>query len=423
MADETITAESLAKLKKILEGPAHSRMIPGTLLGSGGMADVHAVFDEALLRHIARKTLHPDHLDNDVVVNEFVREVRITAALDHPYIVPVYDLGFDDEGHLFFTMKRIEGTNLKDFIEELEPGRLDRKTLLTLLEVLVKVCDALAFAHDRGVIHCDLKPEHIVMAEYGQVFVMDWGVAHITEDAGQLLAELRADEEEDEEGVVRGTIQYMSPEQASAAWDSVTAPSDVFSVGAILYHVLTQFPPYMAPDVVDMIELARLGAFPPLADEVEPGTLPPELEQIINRAMAVDPNDRYPSAGELGEALRAFMGGGGEFPTVEFEGGEEIFAEGAKGDFAFIIKSGKCEAYRMVDGERVSLEVMGEGTVFGEVALLTDYTRSASVVALEGGVEAYRIKAEHFDSELGNLRPWIRRIVETLAERVRRTGD
>ena len=179
----------------------------------------------------------------------------------------------------------------------------------------------------------------------------------------------------------------------------------------------------MAPDVVEMIELARLGAFPPLVEEVEPGTLPPELENIIVKAMAIDPNERYASAGELGEALRAFMGGGGEFPTVEFDAGEQIFREGDKGDFAYIIKSGRCEAYREIDGKRVSLEVMGEGTVFGEVALLTDYTRSASVVALGEGVEAYRIKAEHFESELDSLRPWVRRIVEVLAERVRRVGD
>ncbi|MFT5470421.1 MAG: serine/threonine protein kinase [Verrucomicrobiales bacterium] len=423
MESDTITAASLAKLKPLLDGPAHSRLIRGGLLGSGGMAEVHAVFDEALLRRIARKTLHPDLLDNDAVVNEFVREVQITAALDHPYIVPVYDLGFDDEGHLFFTMKRIEGTNLKDFISDLEPGRLHRKTLLTLLEVLVKVCDALAFAHDRGVIHCDMKPEHIVMADYGQVYVMDWGVAHVTEDANPILAGLRADIEAEEEGVVRGTVQYMSPEQASADWDSVGAPSDVFSLGAILYGILTRFPPYMAPDIAEMLQLAQLGAFPPLAEEVEPGTLPPELENIISTAMSIDPNERYASAGELGDALRAFMGGGGEFPTVEFEGGQEIFKHGDKGDFAYIIKSGECEAYRMVEGERVSLEIMGAGTVFGEVALLTDYIRSASVVALEGGVEAYRIKSEHFDSELDSLRPWVRRIVEVLAERVRRAGD
>ena len=384
------------------------------------MAEVKAVFDEALLRHIACKTLHPDLLDNDEVIREFVREVQITAALDHPYIVPVYDLGFNDKDQLFFTMKRISGTSLKDFISDLPPGRLDRQTLLTLLEVLVKVCDALAFAHDRGVIHCDLKPEHIIMADYGQVFLMDWGVAHITDQASKTLAGLRADIVEHEESYVRGTIQYMSPEQASAQWERVTPASDVFSVGAILYEILTRFPPYMAPSMIEMLELAIHGAYPPLEDEVEPGTLPPELESIISMAMAVDVKKRYATAGALGEALRSFMGGGGEFPTVSFEPGEQILTQGEPGDCAYIIKSGSCEAYREVDGERVSLEVMGAGTVFGEVALLTDHTRSAAVVALDEGVEAYRIKAAHFEFELDHLRPWVRHIVEVLAERVRR---
>lgn len=424
MESDSQSVELLAALKRKLEVPAHTRLRPEGLLGSGGMAEVDAVFDEALMRHIARKTLHAELLDTADVVREFVREVRITAALDHPYIVPVYELGFNGEGQLFFTMKRISGSNLQDFIADLPPGRLDRQTLFQLLEVIVKVCDALAFAHNRGVIHCDLKPEHIVMADYGQVFVMDWGIAHITDQATPALAALRdASQAEDEELVIKGTISYMSPEQASAKWDSVNPATDVFSVGAILYAILTRFPPYMAPGMMEMLELAMLGAYPPLADEVEPGSVSPELESIVSKAMAIDPGERYPTAGALGDALRAFMGGGGEFPTVSFAPGEQIFGQGDAADCTYIIQSGRCEAYREVAGKRVSLEIMGEGSVFGELALLTDQIRSAGVVALDEGVEAYCIKAAHFEAELDGLRPWVRRIVEVLAERVRKHDD
>ncbi|MEM7012429.1 MAG: serine/threonine-protein kinase [Verrucomicrobiota bacterium] len=414
-------ASPLESLRRKLEDQPASRLVPGGQLGEGGMAEVKAVFDEALLRHIACKTLHPDLLDNNDVIKEFVREVQITAALDHPYIVPVYDLGFNDNDQLFFTMKRLSGQNLKEYIADLPPGRLDRATLLTLLEVIVKVCDALAFAHDRGVIHCDLKPEHIIMADYGQVFVMDWGVSQVTADAPKVLADL-GKETAEEEAAVRGTIQYMSPEQAAADWDPVGAASDVFSIGAILYEILTRFPPYMAPNTIELLELAVLGAYPPLEDEVEPGTLPPELEAIVNKAMAVNKENRFQSAGDLGDALRTFMGGGGEFPTVFFDKGEVIIEQGEPGDCAYIIKSGSCEAYREVDGERVSLEVMNKGTVFGEVALITHKERSAAVVALEE-VEAYRIRDVHFKSEFDHMRPWVRHVVEELAERVRRQAE
>jgi len=191
-------------------------------------------------------------------------------------------------------------------------------------------------------------------------------------------------------------------------------------LGAVLYSILARRAPYVAKTVAESVELAQHCEYTPLSEAAPPNSVPPELDHIVRKAMDPDPAKRFRSAGDLGDALRDFMGGGGDFPTIRFEEGERIVTQGDAGKCAYIIKSGRCEAIHEKEGEEISLEIIDEGNVFGELAILTGQNRAANVVALEGGVEVYEVKEEDFRAELNLLRPWIRQLVEKLAERATR---
>ena len=181
---------------------AASRLVLEAELAKSGMGLVEVVVDPALGRRIARKTLI--ERDDESLLKLFVREARIVAQLDHAYIAPIHDLGVSEDGAAFFTMKLVDGQTLYDLVSAAAPGALDRETLVAALEAVRKVCDALSFAHARGVLHCDLKPENVMVGDHGQVHLMDWGVARLVE----------AGDEADDEPVIMGTPAYMAPEQA-----------------------------------------------------------------------------------------------------------------------------------------------------------------------------------------------------------------
>src|SRR6266496_1479031 len=203
-------------------------------IGRGGMATVHTVRDRALLRLPAMKVLSPRLAQQSGEVDRFLREARITAQLDHPNIVPVHDVGIDAQGNLFFTMKRVEGRTLHDWIVEVGQPSSHAEAFREMLETFLRVCDAVAFAHSRGVIHCDLKPENIMVGPFGQVYVMDWGVARVLAERPPAWAHHL--------GTPTGTPSFMSPEQASGG--PLDERSDVFALGGLLYAILAGRAPY-----------------------------------------------------------------------------------------------------------------------------------------------------------------------------------
>ncbi len=287
----------------------------------GGMGLVERVRDRALDRVLARKRLHAVVLPggsrlplDGKRLERFLREAQICGALGHPGVLPVHELGVDEHCEPYFTMPLVEGRTLAEILRlarggsaEWTPGRI--------LEVLIKVCDTLAYAHQRDVVHRDVKPENVHVGRFGEVYLLDWGLARSgSEPEPEAARANRADGPADLtlEGEVLGTPLYMAPEQARGDRVAVGPLVDVYALGAILYEFLAGRPPYAGADgssgsSSQVLESLRAG--PPVElDRIAPDA-PRELVSICRRAMAREPARRYPSAVELGADLRAFVEG------------------------------------------------------------------------------------------------------------------
>jgi hypothetical protein len=296
-------------------------------LGQGSQGLVYSVADRDCMREVALKTLHAGARTAEDV-SRFIHEAQITAQLEHPGIAPVHDLDVLPDGTVFYIMKKIEGRTLADLIGD--ANRPDRAAitgeLLTqagpavdeLLQVVLRVCDAIAFAHSRGVIHRDLKPRNVMIGRYGEVLVMDWGLAKILKQAPEPLEGQRqilslrsiddgADSTQTMTGCAVGTPAYMSPEQARGG--CADRRSDVYSLGVMLYHCLCGESPYERGRVNYTLEQVATGAWTRLEHREAARRLPRRLLAIVHRCMALEPENRYQTVDELNADLRAFMAG------------------------------------------------------------------------------------------------------------------
>ena len=389
-------------------------------VAAGGMGAIDVAIDKALDRRVAMKSLHRELRGDEQTVRMFLREARLTGLLDHPHIVPVYDIAEARDGQLFFTMKLVEGRTLADLSATLPRGVGDTATLYLLLDVVARVCDALAFAHSKGVLHCDIKPANVMVGEFGQVFLMDWGIAKIiaTEEAITPSRRPRPGSPSMTDDTIIGTAAYMSPEQARGNRQLLDARSDVFLIGALLYEILTQRPPYLSRDRVETILLAQAGIVKSPRQIAGDLAVPQELDRIVMRAMAKAPEDRYPSVQALKDDLTRFMRGGAEFPRRTFLAGETIVREGDTGDAAYIVVEGRCDVSKTMGGVVKTLHSIEVGGVFGEMAILTKSRRAATVVAAEP-TTVLVVTQQVLEQELAALKPWMATLLKSLAVRFR----
>jgi formylglycine-generating enzyme required for sulfatase activity len=328
LAERSLTARvELEQLLAELRAPRRTADQLGErqVLASGGMALVYRVRDRMLQRELAMKVLRsepssgaspaPGSARDSHRVRRFLTEARLTARLDHPGIVPVHELGVDEHGTPFFTMRLVRGSSLADVLRAARAG--DRQwTLSRILEVILNVCDAVAYAHSQGVVHRDLKPTNIMVGAFGETYVMDWGLARggeLEEPQGGLSA-LGGGDDEDPitgDGDVIGTPNYMPPEQASGAQEQVGPRSDVYALGAVLYQLLTGRPPYA--DLIERREaptvLAALLRREPTPIRVLAPEAPEELVAVAQKAMSRDVGERYADMSAVAEDLRAYIGG------------------------------------------------------------------------------------------------------------------
>jgi eukaryotic-like serine/threonine-protein kinase len=284
-----------------------------SLLGVGGMGEVHFCRDRRIGRDVAMKVIRPEHQPDATIRHRFLREARVQGQLEHPSIVPVYDLGADPQGSAYFTMKRLRGKTLARILNELREGdpqavqAFSRRKLLT---AFASICLAVDFAHSRGVLHRDLKPANVMLGDFGEVYLLDWGVAKLIDSPAQSI-----DAGEDPmstrtiPGDVLGTLGYMSPEQAQGCVDTLDARSDVYSLGAILFEILTLKPLHPKQDRAEMLDSLINGADARTSVRAPERDIPPELEAICVTSTHQDPAERYASARALHEALeRSFDG-------------------------------------------------------------------------------------------------------------------
>ncbi len=298
-------------------------------IGRGGMATVHRAFDRELRRHVAIKFLHDELRAGPEFAERFVEEAQATGQLQHPGIVPVYDVGTDGDGRPFFAMKLVRG---RTFAEVVRDSRADgdssgdrargaatpRLRLFHLLQLLIDVAQAIHYAHERGVVHRDLKPQNVMIGSHGEVHVMDWGLAKVAGDGRRDgRGEARADDEsavatsgqraDTRVGAIIGTPSYMAPEQADGDPSRISAATDVYALGAILFHVLTGTAPFRGTSTAEVLNRV-LNEGAPHPRELD-GDVPRELDAVCRRAMAMEPRDRYPSARHLGADLQAYLEG------------------------------------------------------------------------------------------------------------------
>jgi serine/threonine protein kinase len=284
-----------------------------SVLGEGGMGEVRLCRDRLVGRDVALKVLRPNIAALAEGRERFVREARVQGQLEHPAVVPVYDLGVAPDGGAYFTMKRIRGETLDEIARLLGSGDAEAAAKYTprrLLTAFGSVCLAIDFAHQRGVLHRDLKPANIILGDFGEVYVLDWGLAKVA-DVNAPIADpinhLEADEHT-QQGTMLGTPGYMAPEQVLGAIDQLDARTDVYALGVVLFEILAFEPLHRGLTVESLLASTLRGA------DARPSArgcpdVPPELEAICARATARDPADRYPTARALSDALDRVLDG------------------------------------------------------------------------------------------------------------------
>jgi len=287
---------------------AATRFEKAALLGKGGMGEVWQYRDRRIGRRVAMKVLHPALAKAPQVQARFLREAQIQGQLEHPAVVPVYDLGATPDGQQCIAMKQVRGATLGEIIAELRAGQA-RFTRRRLLSDFARVCLAIDFAHARGVLHRDLKPANIMLGDFGEVYVLDWGLAKLHGDAeldpaGSGIQLSAADVTQD--GALMGTPGYMSPEQIRGEVASLGPASDIYALGAILFELLALERLHAAADALSST-LGEIDTRP--SSRAPDADVPPELDAICVRALAADPDDRFPSARAMSEAIDHYLDG------------------------------------------------------------------------------------------------------------------
>jgi len=301
-----------------------------SVLGEGGMGIVWDARQTSVDRSVAVKMIKGPMATRSSHREKFLAEAIVTGDLDHPNIVPIYDVGTDDRGTLFYSMKQVHGTPWQKVIKE--------KSQHENLEILMRVADAVAFAHDRGIVHRDLKPENVMLGAYGEVLVMDWGLAMPMPQFRKRRTLAQPS--------MGGTPAYMAPEMATGPLERITASSDIYLLGAILYEIITGRPPHPGRKVKECL----LGA---MRNVIAPTEKTGELVDIAMRAMATLPSDRYATVKDFQDALRDYLSHS-ESIVLSVRADQDLAEAIAADDYTIFSKAvfGFEEAIDLWDGNR-----------------------------------------------------------------------
>ncbi len=288
--------------QRVEDSPSGHRYVLGETLGEGGMAVVHQAADVNLNRSVAVKCLRSELTHKDEIRQRFFNEAEILACLDHPGTTPVFEAGVLPEGESFYAMKKVSGQTLRELLDARDPADIkDRSHRAHFIDIFIRACQAVAAAHNQGVIHRDLKPDNIMVDGLGVVYVMDWGLAKMLVEDDDVN---QSDSGRTQVGSVMGTPAYMAPEQASGHSATSDRQADVFSLGIILYEILTGVNPFRGETVVESMKGVMYHNPEP------PKKLNPRVNRIVSaitmKALDKDPFRRYRSANELAEDVRKY---------------------------------------------------------------------------------------------------------------------
>ncbi|MGC6509843.1 MAG: protein kinase domain-containing protein [Myxococcota bacterium] len=300
------------------------KYVIGDELGKGGMGAVYQVEDTLLERRLAMKVLHDNLMTSADITDRFLAEARLTAQLQHPGIVPVHDMGTLPDGRVFFTMREVKGRSFQEYIQSVHQAVQHQSwqtttegwNLKRLIQTFRQICSTMAYAHAQGVVHCDLKPSNIMVGEFGEVLIVDWGIAR------------RIWNPIENPDRIEGTPAYMAPEQAVGMHDLIDTRTDVYALGVILFSILCGHTPYQGYSIDQILNhlstshsihtLNHLGKrpdnpdfkiTPKIIDRHQSPAIPLALIEICEQAMERDRLLRYPNAGALAEAVQSWLDG------------------------------------------------------------------------------------------------------------------
>ena len=279
----------------------------GRIFAEGGQGIIREGMDLNLRRLVAIKTLKPQPEDQ-FSRGQFIQEARVTAQLSHPAIIPIYSLNSDDKDGLHLVMKLVDGKTLKDYLEQLDHEYRtsgieqfdERKSLMFRLEVILRVCDALDYAHSRNIMHCDLKPENILIGEFRETYIMDWGIARQIMEPGYDPATWV------KPNTISGTPRFLSPEAIHG--EHTDQRADIYALGLILFEVVTLREAYMARSSAEVVSMIREGRIAETRHKYG-FRIDPDLKAIIAKATAYDRDRRYQNVRDLAMDIRRYMGG------------------------------------------------------------------------------------------------------------------
>ena len=430
--DETANVSPEEVIANILERETESeKYLIDEKVGQGGMGAIYRVFDRDLHRTSVLKVILPGTMSDALLFRRFIEEARITGQLEHPNIIPVHELGVLGNNKLYFSMKYVQGEALGTILRKVRDGDKDyvkKYTQYVLLTIFRKVCDAVAYAHSKSVIHRDIKPDNIMVGEYGEVLLMDWGLARqISHDKSSSDFQVPNKKKDSllsgcplttRFGVVKGTPTYMSPEQAKGSVGEIDHRSDIFLLGATLYAMVTFHVPFTGDDIYEILANAESGNYIKPGKRAPERQIPEELCRIIEKSMAHNPADRYQSVDDLSSDLDELMAGHTVSIRKQFNAGDYLMCEGDAGYETYMILKGSVDVTKKVRGKALKLITLRQGDIIGEMALILQAPRSATVQATED-TEVIVITEETMRQGLGQLPPWMGKVVDSLADRLR----
>lgn len=392
-------------------------------IGRGGLARIGSYFDTYLHRIVAIKELKKKHYHNPYILQSFITESKLISYLDHPGIVPLFDVLVKKKNKLCYTMKLVDGVPLTHLLSHAAHGcGMSELTMNQYLAIFKKICETLLYAHDKGVIHLDLKPDNIMVGPYGEVMIMDWGNARLYNKEPYYEFHKRfmndptlASIDQESDLYILGTPQYMSPEQTKNSRETLKPMSDIFSAGIILYEMMTGIHPFSEPEDTSEI-LTHIRANIPKPIHELNSEIPVRLSRIGEKMLEKDPEDRYQSFAEVLDDINEFYNSGQAFPIRTFNTGEIIVREGEIGEFAFTIVSGRVEVFKEVESRQKVLATLGEGDIVGEISIIARQPRTATVRALEPTIIRI-MQRQSVDKELEKLSPWVGAMITALSER------